>query len=131
MIVYGPIVFGRADIFSSLVEQQWNYPAQHLIPRSLLEGIMSRALIRSIGNHLRTKAVFLPGTVRCYPRFMLEEGPAGRSQIDECVAKLKSKIPPMEHGALESRLEALLNDSGASADEVISILLQEFDPKRN
>jgi hypothetical protein len=34
----------------------------------------------------------------------------------------------MEHGALDSRLEALLNDSSATADEVISILSQEFDP---
>jgi len=36
----------------------------------------------------------------------------------------------MEHGALDSRLEELLNDSSATADEVISILLQEFDPAR-
>jgi len=35
----------------------------------------------------------------------------------------------MEHGALESRLDELLNDASASADEVISILLQEFDPE--
>jgi hypothetical protein len=34
----------------------------------------------------------------------------------------------MEHGALESRVEALLNDSSATVEEVISILLQEFDP---
>jgi hypothetical protein len=60
---------------------------------------------------------------------MVEERPDAWSQIDECVAKLKSKIPPMEHGALESRLDGLLNDSSASADEVISILLQEFDPE--
>ena len=62
---------------------------------------------------------------------MTAERPDAQSQIDECVAKLKSKIPPMEHGALESRLEGLLNDSSASADEVISILLQEFDPEHN
>jgi hypothetical protein len=61
---------------------------------------------------------------------MTEERPDAQSQIDECVAKLKTKIPPMEHGALDSRLEELLNDSSATADEVISILLQEFDPAR-
>jgi len=52
------------------------------------------------------------------------------ARINECVARLKSKIPPMEHGALDSRVEALLNDSSATVDEVISILLQEFDPAR-
>jgi len=35
----------------------------------------------------------------------------------------------MEHGALESRMEELLNDSSASADEITSILLEEFDPE--
>ena len=62
---------------------------------------------------------------------MPEERPDAQSQIDECVAQLKSKIPLMEHGALESRLEELLNDSSASADDVIAILLQEFDPEHN
>jgi hypothetical protein len=51
-------------------------------------------------------------------------------QIDDCVAQLKSKIPPMEHGALESRVEELLNDSSAGADEITSILIQEFDPEQ-
>jgi hypothetical protein len=51
-------------------------------------------------------------------------------RIEECVARLKSKIPQMEHGALDSRVEALLNDSSATVDEVISSLLQEFDPSR-
>jgi hypothetical protein len=58
---------------------------------------------------------------------MTEEHPDAQSQLDECVAKLKSKIPPMEQGALESRLEELLNDSSVDTDDVISILLQEFD----
>ena len=48
--------------------------------------------------------------------------------IAEYVAVLKSKIPPMEHGALESRLEGLLNDSSATEEEVIAILREEFDP---
>jgi hypothetical protein len=48
--------------------------------------------------------------------------------IAEYVATLKSKVPAMEHGALESRLEALLNDSSATEEEVIAILREEFDP---
>jgi len=48
--------------------------------------------------------------------------------IAEYVATLKSKVPAMEHGALDSRLEALLNDSSASEEEVIAILREEFDP---
>jgi hypothetical protein len=59
---------------------------------------------------------------------MTEEDLEAQSRIDEFVARLKSRIPPMEHGALDSRLDALLNDSSATADEVIEILLQEFDP---
>jgi len=62
---------------------------------------------------------------------MTEERPDAQAQIDECVAKLKSKIPPMEHGALESRLEELLNDPSADVDDVILILRQEFDPEHN
>ena len=37
----------------------------------------------------------------------------------------------MEHGALESRLEELLNDPTADEDDVVSILRQEFDPQEN
>jgi hypothetical protein len=54
--------------------------------------------------------------------------PEVRSGIDECVAKLKSTIPPQEHGALDSRLEELLNDSSADEKDIISILQQEFNP---
>ena len=60
---------------------------------------------------------------------MTEEHPDAQSEIDECVAKLKSKIPPLEHNALDSRVEELLNDPSADADDVISILRQEFDPE--
>jgi len=48
--------------------------------------------------------------------------------IADYVATLKSKIPQMEHGALDSRLEGLLNDSSATEEEVIAILHEEFDP---
>jgi hypothetical protein len=62
---------------------------------------------------------------------MTEEQPGARWQVDECVEKLKSKIPRMEHGALDSRAEQLLNDPSADSDDVILILLQEFDPENN
>ena len=64
---------------------------------------------------------------RCYPRDMAEERPEPRSTVDEYVATLKSKIPTMEHGALESRVEELLNDPSADEDDVISILGEEFN----
>jgi hypothetical protein len=60
---------------------------------------------------------------------MPEEISEDRARIDECVARLKATIPPMEHGALESRLEELLNDASAGPDDVIEILSQEFDPQ--
>jgi hypothetical protein len=62
---------------------------------------------------------------------MPEERPDTRSQIDECVAKLKSKIPAVEHGALDSRMEELINDPSADADDVISILREEFDSEHS
>jgi hypothetical protein len=52
-----------------------------------------------------------------------------RARIDECVAQLRSIIPLPEHGALDSRLEELLNDSNADPDDVILILREEFDPR--
>jgi hypothetical protein len=60
---------------------------------------------------------------------MAEQHPDAQSQIDECVAMLKSKIPPLEQGALDSRLEELLDDPSADADDVILILREEFDPE--
>jgi hypothetical protein len=36
---------------------------------------------------------------------MPEEHADAQSQIDESVAKLKSKVPQFEHGALDSRME--------------------------
>ena len=60
---------------------------------------------------------------------MPEELLDARSQVDECVRKLKAKIPVMEHGALDSRVEELLNDPTTDADDVVSILRQEFDPE--
>jgi len=62
---------------------------------------------------------------------MPEERREASWKIDEYVATVKSRIPQMEHGALDSRLEELLNDSSADENDVISILAQEFDPQQN
>ena len=59
---------------------------------------------------------------------MADEHPGRSQEIDECVRILKLKIPAEDHGALDSRLEALLNDPDADADDIISILRAEFDP---
>lgn len=58
----------------------------------------------------------------------MAEQTGARSNLEARVAQLKSKIPPMEHAALDSRLEGLLNDSSATSDEVIAALVEEFDP---
>jgi hypothetical protein len=58
---------------------------------------------------------------------MAEERPEPRSTVDEYVATLKSKMPTMEHGAVDSRVEELLNDPTADENDVISILDQEFN----
>ncbi len=47
-------------------------------------------------------------------------------KLPQYVEKLKLRIPQMEHGALDSRLEELLNDANADEDDVIAILHQEF-----
>lgn len=62
---------------------------------------------------------------------MAEDRSDAQWQIDECVAKLKSKVPAGEHGSLDSRMEELLDDASAHADDVISILREEFDPEHN
>jgi hypothetical protein len=61
---------------------------------------------------------------------MTDELPGAGSAIDRYMEILKAKIPPVEHGALDSRLEELLNDASADEDDVIAILHQEFDPER-
>jgi len=50
-------------------------------------------------------------------------------KINRCVEELKSKIPAADHGALDSRLQSLINDPDSDDDDVISILRKEFDPK--
>ncbi len=58
----------------------------------------------------------------------MEEQSGERHAVDAYVALLKSKIPVMDHGALDSRLEELLNDASADEDDAIAILHREFDP---
>ena len=50
-------------------------------------------------------------------------------KIASSVEDLKSKIPAADHSALDSRLQALINDPDTDDDDVISILRQEFDPE--
>jgi len=42
------------------------------------------------------------------------------------VEKLKARVPRVEHDAIDSRLEELLNDASADEDDVVAILRQEF-----
>jgi hypothetical protein len=51
--------------------------------------------------------------------------------IIECVAKLKAKIPLSDHAALDSRVQALINDPSSDDGDVVSILQGEFDPEQN
>jgi hypothetical protein len=48
-------------------------------------------------------------------------------RIERTVRELKAKMPAADYPALESRLQALLNDPDTDEGDVISILLQEFD----
>jgi hypothetical protein len=61
---------------------------------------------------------------------MASQGPNTDSGINNAVEELKSRIPAADHGALESRRQALINDPDADDDDVISILRREFDPPR-
>jgi hypothetical protein len=49
-------------------------------------------------------------------------------ELRECLFELKAKIPPVDHAALESRLQSLLNDPDTDSNDVIDILRREFDP---
>ena len=67
--------------------------------------------------------------VLCYTfSTMADEHANTDSAIDEVVQILKSKIPPSDHAALDSRLQELMNDPSTDDDDVISILRDEFDP---
>lgn len=59
---------------------------------------------------------------------MADESANTDAEIQGCVADLKTKIPVADHGALESRVQALINDPDTDNDDVVTILLEEFDP---
>lgn len=61
----------------------------------------------------------------CLHLDMAEDGLA----VEGYVRRLKTVVPAQEHGALDSRLEELLNDPNASDEDVIEILGKEFNPK--
>jgi len=46
----------------------------------------------------------------------------------DTIRLLKSKIPPADHAALDSRAQELINDPSTDDDDVITILRSEFEP---
>lgn len=60
---------------------------------------------------------------------MADQGANTDPKINACMDELKAKIPAADHGALESRLQALINDPDTDDAEVIWILRREFDPE--
>ena len=59
---------------------------------------------------------------------MADEHANTDSAIMDTVRLLKSKIPPADHAALDSRVQELMNDPNTDDDDVISILRLEFEP---
>jgi len=59
---------------------------------------------------------------------MADEHASTDPAILASVSDLKAKIPPSDHAALDSRVQALMNDPSTDDDDVISILRSEFDP---
>ncbi len=59
---------------------------------------------------------------------MADEHANTDSAITDAVLILKSKIPPADHAALDSRVQDLINDPETDDGDVISILRAEFDP---
>jgi len=47
--------------------------------------------------------------------------------VDEYIRHLKSKIPPEDHAALDSRVQDLLDDANADAQDVVEALRREFE----
>jgi hypothetical protein len=60
---------------------------------------------------------------------MADEHASSDPEITEAIRILKLKIPPADHGALDSRAQELMNDPSTDDDDVISILRSEFDPE--
>jgi hypothetical protein len=58
---------------------------------------------------------------------MADERANSDPKIREVLEELKAKVPVADHGALESRLQALINDPETDDDDVAAILRQEFN----
>jgi len=54
---------------------------------------------------------------------------ASAQTVDAYIRHLKSKIPPEEHAALDSRVQDLLDDANADAQDVVEALRREFEPR--
>ena len=75
--------------------------------------------------------VFLPGVVvGAQPAGkisdMADESANSNGKIAATVAELKQWIPVEDQAALESRVQALMNDPDADNDDVAAILVREF-----
>jgi hypothetical protein len=60
---------------------------------------------------------------------MADEHANADLEISECIRILKLKIPPSDHGAIDSRAQELMNDPSTDDDDVVEILRREFDPE--
>ena len=60
---------------------------------------------------------------------MADEHASTDPAISEAVRILKLKIPASDHAAIDSRVQALMNDPETDDNDVISILRSEFDPE--
>jgi hypothetical protein len=58
---------------------------------------------------------------------MADEHANADLKISGCIWMLKLKIPPSDHGALDSRAQELMNDPSTDDDDVVEILRREFD----
>ena len=54
---------------------------------------------------------------------------ASAQTVDDYIRHLKSEIPPEEHAALDSRVQDLLDDANADAQDVVEALRREFEPR--
>jgi hypothetical protein len=93
-------------------------------------GLISENAFRYPSLKMISPTAVLRHSNSCYAQAMAEEQPDASVAIDEYIESLKSRIPASEHGALDSRLEELLNDPNADEGDVIAILQQEFNGRR-
>jgi len=68
------------------------------------------------------------GTARANLRGVADQD-ASAQTVDDYIRHLKSKIPPEEHAALDSRVQDLLDDANADTQDVVEALRREFEPR--